>query len=67
MVSGLILGIIIIYVYAKVKVVITDGAIENIELLEHRTEKGKKAESVVDKMQQQQTLEVDAVTGATNF
>lgn len=54
------------YVYAKVRVVIQDGVIDNIELLEHRTEKGKKAEVVIDKMRQQQTLIVDAVTSATN-
>lgn len=54
------------YVYAKVKVVIKDGAIDKIELLEHRTEKGKSAESVVEQMYQQQTLKVDAVSSATN-
>lgn len=54
------------YVYAKVEVTIKDGAIEEIKLLEHRTERGQKAEVVIDEMSQQQTLKVDAVTSATN-
>lgn len=54
------------YVYARVKVVIKDGAIENIELLEHRTEKGERAESVIDTMKEQQSLKVDVVSGVSN-
>jgi len=52
-------------VYVKVEVSISDGRISNIDILEHRNGKGKKAEALVDKIIDEQKLDVDAVSGAT--
>lgn len=54
------------YIYAKVKVAVEDGQITGIEILEHKQERGKKAEKITDRIVEQQTLQVDAVSGATN-
>ena len=54
------------YIYARVQVTVKSEKIEDISLLEHRTEKGRPAEVIVDKMVAEQTTKVDAVSGATN-
>lgn len=54
------------YVYSKVKVEVLNGRIESVDILEHRTERGKKAEVVVEDIVNKQEIAVDAVTGATN-
>lgn len=54
------------YIYAKVKVTLKDGKMQDILLLEHRNERGSAAESVVNAIVEQQTFPVDAVSGATN-
>lgn len=54
------------YIYAKVKVTLKDGRMQDILLLEHRNERGSAAESVVTAIVEQQTFPVDAVSGATN-
>lgn len=54
------------YIYAKVEVVIQDGAIIEINLLEHRNERGKSAEVILDDIVFHQKLDVDAISGATN-
>lgn len=54
------------YIYAKVKVEIKDGMIVSIDLLEHRNERGKRAESIIDDVILKQKINVDAVSGATN-
>ena len=54
------------YIYAKVEVIIKDGSIEDINLLEHRNEKGKNAESIPETIVKADTVKVDAVSGATN-
>lgn len=54
------------YIYAKVKVTVQDGKIQNIELVEHKNDKGAAAEVIVDEMVEQQKIDVDVVTGATN-
>lgn len=54
------------YIYAKVEVTVNDGEIESIDLLEHRNERGTPAESVVDEIVENQSVKVDAVSGATN-
>lgn len=54
------------YIYAKVKVTVKDEKIEDITLLEHRNERGKSAESILDTIVEKQQVEVDAVTQATN-
>lgn len=54
------------FIYAKVEVTVQDGKITNIELLEHKNERGKPAEAILDKMIDAQRINVDAVSGATN-
>lgn len=50
---------------AKVRVTIKDHRIESIELLEHKHGKGGAAETIPDKVTEAQSLQVDAVSGAT--
>lgn len=54
------------FIYAKVKVVIHNGEIKNITILEHKNERGKAAEAVIDNIVNEQKIDVDAVSGATN-
>lgn len=54
------------YIYARVKVEISGGRIVSLQLLEHRNERGASAESVIDVVQAEQKIDVDAVSGATN-
>lgn len=54
------------YIYAKVQITVKNGKITGIEVLEHRNERGQKAESIVEHIVEEQRLEVDAITGATN-
>lgn len=54
------------YIYAKVEVTIEAGKIKAVSLLEHRNERGKRAESLIDTIVQEQKNKVDAVSGATN-
>ena len=53
-------------VKVKAKVTVENQRISNIELLEHRTWKGKAAENVIPaRIIAEQTTKVDAVSGAT--
>ena len=54
------------YIYAKVEVIIENGIIAELRILEHGNERGKAAEVVTEEIKRQQKLDVDAVTGATN-
>lgn len=54
------------FVYAKVEVTVQNGVITNINILEHKNGRGKPAEVVVDKIMEEQKIDVDAVSGATN-
>ncbi|MDE7019093.1 MAG: FMN-binding protein [Lachnospiraceae bacterium] len=54
------------FIYAKVEVTVRDGAITNINILEHKNERGKSAEIVTDRIIKEQKIDVDAVSGATN-
>lgn len=54
------------YVYAKVEVTVKDGQITKVDLLEHRTERGQKAEVLTDQMVEKQEIALDAVSSATN-
>ena len=54
------------FVYAKVEVTVQDKAITKIEILEHKNGRGSPAEIVVDRIIEEQKIEVDAVSGATN-
>lgn len=53
-------------IYAKVEVTVENGEITNINILEHRNERGKAAEAVINKITEEQKIDVDAVSGATN-
>ncbi|MDE7179261.1 MAG: FMN-binding protein [Lachnospiraceae bacterium] len=53
-------------IYAKVEVTVKNGEITNINILEHRNERGKPAEAVINKIVEEQKIDVDAVSGATN-
>lgn len=52
-------------VRAKVIVKLKDHSITGIELIKHDTFLGKKAETLVDSVIHYQTIELDAVSGAT--
>ena len=54
------------FIYAKVEVTVQNGEITNINILEHRHERGKAAETVIEKIIEEQKIDVDAVSGATN-
>ncbi|TCL57691.1 uncharacterized protein with FMN-binding domain [Kineothrix alysoides] len=54
------------FIYAKVEVTVHAGKIENINILEHKNESGESAEVVVDKIVEEQRIDVDEVSGATN-
>lgn len=54
------------YIYAKVKVTVSNHEIVSVELLEHNNERGEKAEAIVDEMVRQDKIDVDAVSGASN-
>jgi len=51
---------------AKVRVTVKDGEITDIELLEHKYDRGGPAVAVIDEILKSQSLDVDAVSGATN-
>ena len=52
--------------YAKVEVIVKSGEITDIILIEHRHDHGERAERVTDDIIAEQSLDVDAVSGATN-
>ena len=54
------------YIYVLAEVEIKDGAIVSIDLLEHRNERGSRAEDIIDHIISEQRTDVDAVSGATN-
>ena len=54
------------FIYAKVEVTVQNGEITNINILEHRHERGKTAEVVTDSIVDEQKIDVDAISGATN-
>lgn len=54
------------FVYAKVEVTVRNGVITNIDILEHKNGRGSRAEIVIDRILEEQKIEVDAVSGATN-
>jgi uncharacterized protein with FMN-binding domain len=55
-----------IMVAAKVKVDISNHTITDINILYHKTERGKQAEVIVNEVKSSQSLKVDTITGATN-
>lgn len=54
------------FIRAKVSVTLENGIITDITLLEHKNGEGKPAERIIDDIIKAQSLEVDAVSGATN-
>lgn len=52
-------------VSATVEVVIKDGMMTDVTLLKHKFERGKPAEAILDKVLENQSLQVDVVSGAT--
>ena len=54
------------FVYAKAEVTVQNGAITNIDILEHKNGRGKSAEIVTGRIMEEQKIDVDAVSGATN-
>lgn len=55
-----------ILVGAEVNVTVQNQKIVDIQLVKHKNEKGKNAEIIPDKVMQAQSLQVDAVSDATN-
>ena len=54
------------YIQAEVSVYVKSEKITSITLLDHKNEKGKRAEVITDRMVDAQSTNVDTVTGATN-
>lgn len=54
------------FIYAKVEVTVQNREITDIIILEHRHEHGKAAETVINEIVDEQRINVDAVSGATN-
>lgn len=54
------------YIYAKVKVNVKNGKVQDIALLEHKNERGKAAEQIVSDIVDTQTFPVDDISSATN-
>ena len=52
-------------VYVKVEVTVNDHKITDIQILEHGNGLGKSAEVITDDIMEKQSLEIDAVSGAT--
>lgn len=50
------------FIYAEVRVTVQNGKIT----LEHRHERGKAAEAIISKIADEQRIDVDVITGATN-
>jgi len=54
------------FIYAKVEVTVKDGMITKIDLLEHKNGRGELAEGIEQRILEQQRIDVDTVSGATN-
>ena len=54
-----------LFVQADVSVEIADGRIRQIKILRHINGKGKKAETIVDAMKDENTRDIDCISGAT--
>lgn len=54
------------FIYAKVEVDVSGGKIIDVRILEHRQERGKAAEAVPNEIVDEQRIDVDTVSGATN-
>ena len=54
------------FIYAKVEVTVKNGEVSNINILEHRHERGETAEAIINKIVEQQKIDIDTISGATN-
>ena len=54
------------YIQARVHVTVEGGKITDIDLVEHRNERGAAGEGVIDEILSSQALPVDSISGATN-
>ena len=54
------------FIYTKVEVDVSGGKIIDVRILEHRQERGKAAEAVANEIVDEQRIDVDTVSGATN-
>ena len=54
------------YIYARVVVTVSNHRLQDIQIMEHKTEKGKSAEVITEQMIEQQRTNIDAISGATN-
>ncbi len=54
------------YIYARVEVVVANGSIAGIRILDHRHERGTAAEQIVHHITATGRTDIDAVSGATN-
>lgn len=54
------------FIYAKVEVTVENGRITDIQVLEHRHERGAAANGIEQRIIDKQMVDVDAVSGATN-
>lgn len=54
------------FIYAKVEVTVQNGDITNINILEHKNERGEAAEAITNKIVNEQRIDVDTISGATN-
>ena len=54
------------FIYVKVEVDVSGGKIIDVRILEHRQERGKAAEAVANEIVDEQRIDVDTVSGATN-
>lgn len=54
------------FIEAEVLVKVKAHKIDKIDILKHKNGKGKPAEAIVDKVIDKQSLQVDAISGATN-
>ncbi|MHB8064712.1 MAG: FMN-binding protein [Ruminiclostridium sp.] len=55
-----------VFVGAKVVVTVNAHKITDVDLINHKNEKGKLAEGIPAKVMEAQSLEVDTISGATN-
>lgn len=54
------------FISAKVQVEIKDSEIKDIEFIEYHHDRGEKAKRILQDMIDEQRIEVDTITGATN-
>lgn len=54
------------FISARVTVYVEGGQITSIDLTEHKNERGKPAEKIIETMVAEQKVDVEAVSGATN-